>query len=494
MMIAPPRPQGTIIAPTWHRGDDDLFVLPEQTLGWAVIDWCEEKLLQPDGPAAGEPRRFTKEQQRFALRWYAIDKQGRFIYRSGMLRRMKGWGKDPLAAVLCCVEFLGPCRCDGWNKDGTPKVVPHYAACVQIAAVSKDQVKRNTMSLFPALFSSQAIREYELDVGKEIIYAFQGRCRIELLTTSARSAEGPRPTFILKNETQHWLPSNGGDEMSEVCARNAAKSRDGSTRTLAISNAHAPGELSDAELDYEGHLKQAEGFLYDSIEADQEIVITLQNLKSSPDLTTAEKAELRDTLLESLAYCRGDSQWLDVERLLAECEDPRTQPNMALRFHFNRLAASEDRAFTRGQWDALARADYRPAAAAWITMGFDGSVNDDWSALIGTEIETGFQWPIGIWEPRQGDDGTWRIDVNEVDAAVDEAFEVWRVWRLNADPYYWMEQLSIWAGRYNKPGHEAVVSFSTTNLKPTALALRRTLRLNIPRRLAYLVKYKLAGV
>ena len=158
MMIAPPRPQGTIIGPTWHRGDDDLFVLPEQTLGWAVIDWCEEKLLQPDGPAAGEPRRFTKEQQRFALRWYAIDKQGRFIYRSGMLRRMKGWGKDPLAAVLCCVEFLGPCRCDGWNKDGTPRVVPHYAACVQIAAVSKDQVKRNTMSLFPALFP---VRRFE---------------------------------------------------------------------------------------------------------------------------------------------------------------------------------------------------------------------------------------------------------------------------------------------------------------------------------------------
>ena len=470
-MISPVLAQGNVTGPTWERGADGLFILPELTLGWAVIDWCEAKLLQPDGPDAGEPWKFTKEQQRFVLWWYAINADGRFVYRSGMLRRMKGWGKDPLAAVLCCVELLGPCRFQGWSKDGTTKTVPHYAACVQVAAVSQDQVKRNTMSLFPALLSSAVIREYELDVGKEIIYAFHGRCRIELLATSARSAEGPRPTFILKNETQHWLPSNGGDEMSEVCARNAAKSRDGSTRVLSISNAHAPGELSDAELDYEGHVKGAKGFLYDSIEADQEVIGILQRLKSTPDLTPTEMSELREALLASLAFCRGDSVWLDLQRLLDECEDPRTQLNTALRFYFNRLAASEERAFNRNRWDALRRDGYKVAPGAWITLGFDGSVNDDWSALIGTEIETGFQWPVGIWEPRLGDDGSWSIDVNEVNATVDEALSTWQVWRLNADPYYWMEQLSAWAGRYNKPGGEVVVSFSTTNLKPTALAV-----------------------
>lgn len=34
----------------------------------------------------------TKEQKRFILWWYAIDAQGKFIYRDGVLGRIKGWG------------------------------------------------------------------------------------------------------------------------------------------------------------------------------------------------------------------------------------------------------------------------------------------------------------------------------------------------------------------------------------------------------------------
>jgi hypothetical protein len=54
---------------------------------------------------------------------------------------------------------------------------------------------------------------------------------------------------------------------------------------------------------------------------------------------------------------------------------------------------------------------------------------------------------------------------------LDDAMERWEVWRLNADPYWWGEQISAWAGRYNQPGHEVVVSYPTTNLKTMALAI-----------------------
>jgi hypothetical protein len=36
---------------------------------------------------------------------------GRFVYRKGVLQRMKGWGKDPLLAVICLVELVGPSAC-----------------------------------------------------------------------------------------------------------------------------------------------------------------------------------------------------------------------------------------------------------------------------------------------------------------------------------------------------------------------------------------------
>ena len=114
--------------------------------------------------------------------------------------------------------------------------------------------------------------------------------------------------------------------MSAVCARNAAKSRDGSTRVLAISNAHAPGEMSDAELDYEGYLLNPEGFLYDSIEAPDGV---------SVELPIEDEA----AVIAALAWCRGDSKWLDIDRLTAEIKDPRTPRNMVRRFYFNQLAA-----------------------------------------------------------------------------------------------------------------------------------------------------------
>lgn len=67
--------------------------MPADTIGWEALAWTAEYLRQPDGPDAGDPWRYTTEQARFVLWWYATDPTGRrFIYRRGMLRRIKGWG------------------------------------------------------------------------------------------------------------------------------------------------------------------------------------------------------------------------------------------------------------------------------------------------------------------------------------------------------------------------------------------------------------------
>ena len=187
-MTAEAPPQGVSIGPTWLRDEAGRFVLPELTLGWQILGWTAEYLLQPDGPDAGEPWKFTDEQARLLLWWYEIDDHGLFTERYGMLRRMKGWGKDPFAAALCSVEFVGPCRFGGW-RGSEPLAIPHSAAWVQAAAVSKDQT-RNTMTLFPGMLSQRAVEEFNIDLGKEIIYAHQGRCRIEAVTSSPRALAG----------------------------------------------------------------------------------------------------------------------------------------------------------------------------------------------------------------------------------------------------------------------------------------------------------------
>lgn len=424
------------------------------TLGWEILGWTADYAEQPDGPNAGAPWHCTREQTRFILNWYAIDAQGRFIYRYGMLRRMKGWGKDPLGALLCFVEFVGPCRFAGWNDDGTPKAIPHSAAWVQTAAVSKEQT-RNTMTLFPGMISKKAIEEYGIDLGKEIIYADRGRRRIEAVTSSPRALEGGRATFILKNETHHWLAPNEGHEMSAVIARNAAKSRDASSRVLAISNAHAPGEDSDAEHDYEAWrkidqgLSKATGLLYDCLEA--------------PDTDLANDESLRAGIIAA----RGDSEWLDVDRLMAEIRDPRTTPAMARRFYLNQIVAEEDKPFDVKRFQTLRR-HYLPPDDSLIVLGFDGSLTRDHTALIATDLLSAHQWVAGYWEPRPMGDEV-RIPFLEVDQTVDALFERYQVWRLNADPYKWGQLIDAWAGRY---GEDRIVKWNTTNYRKMAVSLQ----------------------
>lgn len=401
--------------------------LPERTLGWTILAWCHRWLRIPDGIHAGDPWMFTAEQARFLLWWYAIDGAGRFIYRSGMFRRMKGHGKDPMAAALCAIEFVGPCRWLGDSASGEPIAIPVYASWVQTAAVSREQTQ-NTMTLFPAMLSDELIAEHGIDLGIEKIRAHNGRCRIEAVTSSPKSLEGNRSTFVLKNETHHWLSSNEGLEMSKVIRRNTAKS---DSRVLAISNAHQPGEDSDAEKDYDTYeairsgRSRARGFLYDSLEAPPEI-----------DLYD------EDSLREGIRLAAGDSWWVPVDRLVEEALDPRQSPADTRRFYLNQIVAAEDAWVSRQEWDVLALEGYEPAPGSIITLGFDGSKTDDHTALVGYEVETDFLFPLGVWDP---DDYGGEVPRQLVDGMVRQAFETYDVVGFYSDVHPWESYIDSWA-------------------------------------------------
>ena len=74
--------------------------LPERTLGWYLLYWASKYLRQPDGPDAGTPFMFTPEQTRLCSGGTPSMKT-EVPLNSGVIRRMKGWGKDP--SLLHCV-------------------------------------------------------------------------------------------------------------------------------------------------------------------------------------------------------------------------------------------------------------------------------------------------------------------------------------------------------------------------------------------------------
>lgn len=420
------------IGPTWQRDADGGWLYPRRSLGWQAIQWAAEWLQHE----SGSPWRYTPEQARFLLWWYALDDAGRFLYRDGVLQRLKGWGKDPLGATLCAFEFVGPCRvdpsgrtvADPWGNEH-PAGVPHPQAWVQTAAVSLTQT-RNTMLLFPSYFTKAALKEYEIDLGKEIIYAHHGAQQIQAVTSSARAMEGNRPTFVLRNETHHWREVNEGHAMDRVIARNLAKAKDGQARALAITNAYEPGEESVAQVareayeDIEAGKSVDVGFLYDSLEAPPEARLCAE---SAPDVLEA---------------VRGDAVWLDTNGLVQEILDPRNPPSQSRRFYYNQIVATEDAWVTPQEWDVLADRGERAVEDEQITLGFDGSLTDDHSALMGCRISDGFTFTLGVWDPEKHGGEAPRA---EIDRAVRAAFEHYDVVGFFSDLHPWESYVDRWA-------------------------------------------------
>src|ERR1044072_8452392 len=85
------------INPTWTPGSSQhKYVLPERTLGWQIQAWVEgvpelgvpahlNALDDTDEWGKPLPFRFTSEQLRFVLWMYAVDENGRFIFREIVL-------------------------------------------------------------------------------------------------------------------------------------------------------------------------------------------------------------------------------------------------------------------------------------------------------------------------------------------------------------------------------------------------------------------------
>lgn len=446
--------------PTWKTDETDTaFVLPKYTIGWQVLEWCAEYLQSADGG----PWRFTMEQARFVLWWYATDERGRFVYRTGVLQRMKGWGKDPLLAVLCLVELVGPSRVvmtafgPQFTEDGHPVATPCIDSWVQVTAVNQSQTT-NTMGFIPSLLTPKLIAEYGIVPGSELIRANGGRQRLEAVTSNFRAIEGKRTTFTLLNETHHWVAGNKGHQMMETIDGNATKM---DSRYLAITNAYLPGEDSVAERMREAWQKIQDGravdvgFLYDSVEAHPLTPLTAEALRIV------------------LPKIRGDAVWLNIDTIIQSIQNTQIAPARSRRMYLNQIVAEEDALYGPENWDALLDENLVLRAGDEIVMGFDGGKTDDSTALVAIRVSDGAIFLLEIDEKPPGPSGEgWEVNQEKFDSAVHEAFRLYSVRAFYADVLHWESYVDDWAEIYRE-----VLSVKASDRHAVAWDMRRSLKL-----------------
>lgn len=420
------------------------------TLGREALAWMTRNLARPDCPEYA-PLILTPEQAQFVLRYYRLDPAtGRRRYRRAVWSRPKGHGKSPVMAAIAAFEALGDAVPDGWDANGRPVGRPWWTVrtpWVQLAAVSEDQTANAFLPLLEMLRNGHAIDEYPgLDPLETFVVLPHGR--IEYITSAARSREGNRPVWCGLDQTEAWVPSNGGVKLAAVLRRNLGKVGGSS---IESPNAFQPGEGSVAEESaayasqiVEGRVRD-DGLLYDHREA-----------PADTDLGD------RESLLSGLRHAYGDSAieaggWVDLERIVAEIWDPATDPMDARRYYLNQVIAASDAWITSPEWLACAAVDAVVHDGAAVTLGFDGSRGRvkgkaDATALIGCRVRDGHLFEIGarsVWEPGPHDSQDWAPPVAEIDAAVQLAFRKYNVVGFFADPSAgWSEHIARWEARY----------------------------------------------
>lgn len=385
--------------------------LPELTLGYGVLTWMERELVVPSGPFAGSPFVATPQQALFLLWYYAVDKQGRWVFSRAVRRLAKGSGKTPFAAAMALAELLGPVRFGGFvhGVPGGCVGVPVRLPLVQVAATSEEQTGV-TMRIVTGMAhkGSRLQRKYQLDPGKTFIDTPSGG-RLRLLTSSAASAEGSESSFVIADEVEHWKPANGGVELWHTLRRNLAKT---GSRMLETCNAWEPGVDSVAEASFDDWVAQEEGRLREGAGR------TLYDARVAPSFTSLldEPGEGEVSLTEGLKFVYEGSPWTDIEAIKSEVWSPSNPVSVSRRFYLNQPTVSESAWVEPGVWAALADPGRKLRKGEEVVLFFDGSKSGDNTALVGCCMSDGFVFTVDVWEPEED---TGLVDVDDVVSAVD---------------------------------------------------------------------------
>src|SRR5215217_487480 len=369
---------GGIESLPWPKKLEDL----PYSLGFQLIEWAESNLIHHQ---TGEPWRYSLLQKRFLVLWYAVDENGRFLYRSGVMRMAKGSGKDPMLATMALMECLGPVLFHHFDAiTGRPVGAPHRMSLVLLASNSERQ-SQELLFVANGMVSGDLKAQTGYEAGK-LGSSTPSGSRIKLLTSSVRTAEGDPASAVFLNESHHMTAASGGRGVAEVARRNVAKFPGGQARLLEGTNAHEPGGLSVAEDSYHSWQTQVAGktlkkdILYCSVEAD-------------PKLSFTDLLEAESIIRQAYFY----SPWIDKERILAEVDDMRTTPADAIRFFANGLAAAETAYIEPNNYDLGTISGEILQDGTEIAMFLDCSKNDDDTSLAVVRVEDGFPFLLENW-------------------------------------------------------------------------------------------------
>ncbi|GGX27006.1 terminase [Streptomyces chryseus] len=431
------------------------------SLGWMAVAWMEHFVVHGPGDVQGEPVRHGDEYTGFVVDCYALDDNaGRMLYDSAFFSRPKGCDKSGLGARIGLFEAFGPSRFAGWAEGGEvyrdpwglgfeyvyeagePMGRPVKVPYLRIMATEEGQTGNVFDTIYFNLTDEASLLSHVpgIDPGISRINLPDGG-EITPSTASSSSKDGGKETWVCFDET-HLYNTPELRRMYATVTRNLRKRKKiAQTWYLETTTMFAPGQDSVAERTYEeaeaireGRKKRGRArLMYDHRYG------VVKDLKDEDEL----RAALRD------AY--GDAmEWIDEDTLVDDFYDLRNDSADGKRYFLNSRTSSSDAWMDPDAWE-LCRRPEEIAPGELVTLGFDGSIRDDASALTLCRVSDGHMMLLGCWEKPEGPEGEgWQVDRESVDSAVSRAFEKYDVCGFYADPPHWQDYVDRWTSDFGE--------------------------------------------
>ena len=368
-----------------------------------------------------------------------------------------------LMAIIALLELHpdAPIRFNGYDDEAEGGLAPGRSVMspfIPLLAPTLEQLK--DLAYGAAMEIVKDIDDAALfDPNKErIMINGEGESKIIPVAASAGRLDGQKPTFQGIDESHRMVEDRHIAAVTTI-ENNLSKRFADDPWQLSTTTAGDPSEPSMALREFQYGMKIAEGkikdpttFFYHRATSDENAKFdTMENrIKALKEASGPEAAKFRD--LFSVA-----KKW----------DDENADHSYLERVWCNRWVQSSTSAFDAKKFRELGDESLRIAPGSTIVLGFDGAISDDSTALVATEVETGIQNLVGIWEKPE-DAKRWQVPVGEVNAVMEDMFEFYDVLKLYADPPYWQESISKWAGRWEK----RVVEWPTRNETHIYYALR----------------------
>lgn len=444
--------------------EDGTWTAPEHSLGWQACLWIEEWCVHGPGDVQGQPIHLLTpdangwrdvEFARFIVDAYEIDRNGKRRVDQAFLSRPKGRAKSELGGFIGNLEAVGPARFDYWDSDGRPVGRPVTVPYIRIMATEEHQAG-NVYDVIRFNFEHGPLADIPgIDAGLTRIILPDGG-EITPSTATAASKDGGKETFVCYDESHLWTTPELKRTYTTV-RRNLVKRKAAEPWSLETSTMYAPGENSVAEATHEYFKQAAEGL--------QDGSGLLMDHREGPWVRLDDDKGLR----AAIVHVYGSfAKVMDIDRIIKEIRNPHTDEEDARRYFLNQVVAGVDQWMDPTHWKNCRDRSDPIAPKDQIAIGFDGSIRDDSTALVGCRLRDGKLFLIGVWESDGSED--WEVPVLEVDAVLAEAFKAYKVEWMYADPMYWQDIIGKWAAEF---GVKTVFEFWTNKETRMVQALER---------------------